>query len=107
MLAKLGDLVRRRPERTVVVMRALGDQIRALETVAGRASGEAGETVQAGGVGEAGEEVSAAIRDARAVRRSLVRSLVPTSWGRIRAWTDGRRPAERSGRPPGSDRPGV
>ena len=96
-LGDLRDLVRRHPERTAAVRRALGDQIRALEAVAGRASGEAGETVQAGGVGEAGEEVSAAIRDALTVRRSLVRSLVPASWGRIRTWTDGGPPAERSG----------
>ena len=94
-LADLRDLVRQHPERTAAVRRALGDQIRALEALAGRASGEAGETV------------SAAIRDARAIRRSLVRSLVPASWGRIRTWTDGRRPAERTRWPPGSDRPGV
>jgi len=75
-LADLPDLVRQHPERTAAVRRALGEQIRALEALAGRASGEAGEAVLA------------AIHDTRAVRRSLAGPGSPSM--RRRVWGEAR-----------------
>ncbi len=93
-LDDLPGLVRQHPERAVAVRRALGDQLRALEALVDRTSGEAGEAL------------IEAIHDTRAVRRWLAgpaAGLGSSSMSR-RVW---REAARRAARPGGSGgRPG-
>ncbi len=78
-LDDLPGLVRQHPERAVAVRRALGDQLRALEALVDRTSGEAGEAV------------IEAIHDTRAVRRWLTgpaarpgsSSMSPPVWRQV------------------------